>query len=168
LTIRLAGSDDVATLAALIAAFRDHLAAQSPSDEELRRDLPGSLADPGIEFCCAWLGGEAVGYTQTRFLSSVWGGGVEAHLEDLFVIPSARGRAVGRALLRHAMARASAKGAGRFTLNTNERNLAAQALYRSEGLSPQSHALYPDGREVVWVKRMGPDGRSLARSDPAT
>ena len=154
-TIRAAGPDETAVLAALLGAFRDHLAARVPSDAEIRRHLPRALADPGIEFCCAWLGDEPVGYTQSRFLASVWAGGAEAHLEDLFVVPTARRRGIGRSLVRHALGRAEARGARRFSLNTNDGNEAAHALYRAEGLSPQSHALYPGGREVLWVKELG-------------
>ena len=36
--------------------------------------------------------------------------------------------------------------------NTNERNETAQSLYRSEGLRPQAHERYPEGREVQWRK----------------
>lgn len=155
LAIRVAGHADATALAALIAGFRDHLRAKTPSDADLARLLPRSLADPALEFACAWLADEAVGFTQTIFLSSVWACGVEAHLEDLYVVPAARGRDVGRALLRHALDRAEARGARRLSLNTNEGNVAAQSLYRSEGLAPQTHALYPGGREVLWAKEIG-------------
>ena len=150
--IRRAEAEDASVLASLILRFRDHLAATVPTDRDLERHLPRALDDSGIEFCCAWLAEEAVGYTQTRFLTSVWVPGIEAHLEDLFVVAPARGKAVGRALLRHAVERAQARGARRFSLNTNEGNGVAQALYRAEGLSSQSHALYPGGREVLWVR----------------
>lgn len=177
LEIRIAGPGDAAVLAHLIGGFRDHLAARRPSDGELRRHLPRALADPALEFGCAWLDGAAVGYTQTRFFMSVWVNGIEAQLDDLFVAAAARGRSVGRTLLRHAMARAAERGARRFSLNTNESNEVAQALYRSEGLSPQSHARYPGGRELLWVKRLGrgargfgggsfPSGRAGLRSGP--
>jgi ribosomal protein S18 acetylase RimI-like enzyme len=155
LEIRIAGPDDAARLAALVAGFRDHLGAPVPSDAELRVHLPHALTDPGLEFAWARWEGAAVGYTQTRLLPSIWAPGLEAHLEDLFVIRAARGQSVGRALLRHALARAEARGARRFGLNTNERNEAAQELYRSEGLSPVSHARYPGGREVLWARRIG-------------
>jgi ribosomal protein S18 acetylase RimI-like enzyme len=154
-TIRRTGPEEEAVLASLVRAFRDHLQAKVPSDADLARHLPRGLADPGIEFCCAWLDGEAVGYTQTRFLTSLWAPGVEAHLEDLFVLAAARGRSIGRALLRHALARAEARGARQLSLNTNDGNVAARSLYRSEGMAPQSHALYPHGREVLWVKELG-------------
>ena len=152
---RTAGSDDATVLSSLIRGFRDHLQASVPSDLEFERHLPRALADPAIEFHCAWLDEAPVGYTQTRLFTSVWASGLEAQLDDLFVVPSARGRSVGRSLLRYALARAEARGARRFALNTNEENEAAQSLYRSEGLSPQSHALYPGGREILWVKSIG-------------
>jgi ribosomal protein S18 acetylase RimI-like enzyme len=151
-TIRCVGRDEIGVLAPLVRGFRDHLAARVPTDAQLAQHLPRALGDPAIEFCCAWLGDEAVGYTQTRFLTSIWAPGLEAHLEDLFVAPGARRRAVGRALLRHALARARVRSARSFSLATNEGNAAAQALYRSEGLAPHSHALYPGGREVLWAK----------------
>lgn len=155
LEIRIGGPADAAVIAALVAGFRDHLGAPVPSDAELRVHLPHALADAGLEFAWARRDGAAIGYTQTRLLPSIWSPGLEAHLEDLYVIPSARRRSVGRALLRHALARAESRGARRFGLNTNERNDAAQRLYRSEGLSPVSHARYPGGREVLWTRRIG-------------
>jgi ribosomal protein S18 acetylase RimI-like enzyme len=155
LRIQNAAAPDAAVLADLIAGFRDHLKASSPSDSEIRIHLLRALQDPAIEFACAWLGGEAIGYAQTRFLTSVWAPGVEAFLEDLFVVASARERSVGRSLLRHSLARAEARGALRFSLNTNDHNHGAHSLYRSAGLSPQSHALYPGGREVLWSRRIG-------------
>src|SRR5574341_585346 len=117
--VRPAGFDDATALAALVAGFRDHLRARSPTDAEIRHHVPLALRDPSIEFACAWLDGEAVGYTQTRFWRSIWASGIEAQLDDLFVVPAARHRAVGRALLRHALARAAERGALRIGLNTN-------------------------------------------------
>ena len=81
--------------------------------------------------------------------------GLEAHLEDLFVVADARGSAVGRRLLRHVLDRATERGALRLTLTTNEHNDGAQGLYRSEGLAPQDHQLYPGGREVLWSTKLG-------------
>jgi GNAT superfamily N-acetyltransferase len=146
---------DVAVLAKLLADFRDHLQGHMPSDEEFKLRLPSSLDDPGVLFACAWLKGEAVGFTQTRFWKSVWVGGTEAQLEDLFVIPSARAQGVGRALLQHVLGQCVARGAQRVGLKTNELNHAAQKLYLSEGLSVQTHRLYPSGREVFWTKSLG-------------
>jgi GNAT superfamily N-acetyltransferase len=156
LEIRDATLPDVPVLARLIAAFRDHLNAKVPSDSDIRAHLPRALRDSGIEFACAWLHAEPVGYTQTRFLTSVWAAGLEAYLEDLFVVAAARRRSVGRSLLGHALARAEARSALKFSLTTNDQNEPAHSLYRSEGFVPVSHALYPGGREVLWSRSVGP------------
>ncbi len=154
LSIRVVSSQDagtlVASLVALVGGFRDHLGAKTPTDSELANILPEALDDPTIEFCCAWLGDEAVGYTQTHFTTSVWIPGIEARLDDLFVTSAARGQKAGRSLLDHAIDRARERGASRLVLNTNEGNVAAQSLYRSAGMAPEAHELYPDGREIVW------------------
>ena len=155
LSIRLARDSDVPILAGLVGEFRDHLRAGAPTDADLVLHLPRMVEDPAVEFRCAWLEGKAVGYTQTRFFASIWSCGLEAILEDLYVVPAARRGSVGRALLREALTRAGARGARRFSLNTNERNEAAHALYRKEGIQPETHAVYSDAREIVWSKSLG-------------
>jgi GNAT superfamily N-acetyltransferase len=156
LDIRNAGPDDLAALARLVAAFREHLDDRGLSDEDLARYLPHLLDDPSIEFACAWQDGRAIGYTHLRFFDSLWQLGVEAHLEDIFVEKPLRRAAVGRALLDHAIARARARGARRIGLLTNARNEVAHGLYRAAGLRPETHRVYPDGFEVLWVKRLAP------------
>ena len=155
LEIRVARPGDVAKLRTLVGAFREHLRVGAPADAELDTLLPRLLADSAIEFAWAELEGDLVGYTQTRFFASLWASGLEALLEDLFVLPHARGRAIGRSLLRHAMQRARERGARVLGLTTNERNTAAQELYRSEGLEPQSAKLWEKGREIRWVVELG-------------
>ncbi|HEU4428249.1 MAG TPA: GNAT family N-acetyltransferase, partial [Myxococcota bacterium] len=149
--VRVAATADSAALATVVAAFRDHLKADGPSDSQIAARLPVLLGDTTIEFACAWRDGRAVGYTHTRFYDSLWAAGQEALLEDLYVLPEARGLGVGRALLRHAIRRACQRGARALGLTTNEQNETAQSLYRGEGLRPQSARIWPNGREVRWV-----------------
>lgn len=54
-------------------------------------------------------------------------------LNDLYVVPEARGRGVGRMLLERARAHARATGAVRVTLSTAADNARAQGLYESFG-----------------------------------
>jgi GNAT superfamily N-acetyltransferase len=54
-------------------------------------------------------------------------------LNDLFVLPSARGRGIGHALLARAERHALDTGAARLTLSTGADNHGAQALYESQG-----------------------------------
>jgi len=153
--IRVVEPGDADPLASVVAAFRDHLQVGAPTDLDLRARLPVLIADPSIEFAVATLDGRMAGYTQTRFYASLWASGVEGLLEDLFVLPSARGRRVGRLLLRHALQRARERGARILGLTTNERNEPAQVLYRSEGFRPQSARIWGRGREIRWVVELG-------------
>jgi GNAT superfamily N-acetyltransferase len=151
LEIRTVTAGDLSTLAPLVAGFRDHLGVEKPTDADLAAHLPRLLADPSIEFACAWLAGEPVGYTQMRFYDSIWELGFEAHLEDLFVLASARRASVGRALLDHAVACAGARGAKRVSLLTNEKNEVAHVLYRAAGFEPDTHPVYGTAHEVLWI-----------------
>lgn len=54
-------------------------------------------------------------------------------LNDLFVDPSARGRGIGRELMRRAREHAERTGAAGLNLETERSNRAAAALYRSLG-----------------------------------
>jgi GNAT superfamily N-acetyltransferase len=140
----------------LIAAFRDHLGSETPADSTLDAFLPTALSDPDLEFCCAFAAeGHGVGYTQTRFFRSVWVSGIEAQLEDLFVVSGARGDGVGRRLLDFALARAEERGVRAVGLNTNERNEPARRLYEKAGFRASSYAIWPDGHEIRMVKRVG-------------
>lgn len=151
--VRVATAEDRGELAKLVLAFRDHLAARRPTEDELLGYLPEVLADERTEFCLALTeAGEAVGYGQCRIFPSLWGSGFEAHLEDLFVLESHRGRGIGEALIRFAIERAASRGAVGIGLHTNEANEAAQAFYRRIGFSPASEARWDGGREVYWVR----------------
>lgn len=59
--------------------------------------------------------------------------GAELHVNNIGVRESARGRGVGSALLRDALAWASERGAKGALLEVRANNLAAQALYRRHG-----------------------------------
>jgi len=153
--IRVAGPADRDLVRTGVLAFRDHLGAARPTDEEIETALPAALRDPSIEFCCAVAAeGAALGYTQTRFFRSVWVPGEEAHLEDLFVMEEARRSGLGRRLLAFALDRSRARGALLMGLTTNEHNEAGQALYRALGFAPQSHPRWRGGREVRWVRSL--------------
>lgn len=154
--VRIARGEDAPALAGLILGFRDYLGATRPGEEALAAALPAALEDPTLEFGIAFsVEGEAQGYTQCRFFPSVWTCATEGHLEDLFVVASARGRGVGRELMDFAIRRAAARGAAKLGLHTNERNDPAQAFYRKAGFRPQTEATWQGGREVYWARAIG-------------
>lgn len=153
--IRIVSERDLRDLAALVAGFRDHLGVPSPTDAELGVFLPECLADPLIEFACAYRDGQPAGYAHTRYHTSLWSSGIGAHLEDLFVIEGERGSGLGRALIDFAIERARTRGARFLSLSTNENNAAGQRFYGRVGFVPMSEPLYGDGREISLVLRLG-------------
>lgn len=63
-------------------------------------------------------------------------GGRAGLLEDMVVLPAARGKGVGKALLDHAIDRSREKGLLRLTLLTDSDNATARGLYAQAGFIP--------------------------------
>jgi len=59
--------------------------------------------------------------------------GRNAYLMDIYVLPGFRGRGIGRRIVRHLVAAARARGAGKIYLESTP---AARPLYRSLGFGP--------------------------------
>lgn len=133
MTIRLASPADAPAIAALAAAFRDHLQRTAPTDAQFLSSIEGLLAGGDAEFLLLEEGGRPAGYVLLRFRHSMWASGAEATLEDLFVHPGLRGRGFGRDLATFAVRRAEDRGCATICLDTNEHNAASQAIYRTLG-----------------------------------
>jgi GNAT superfamily N-acetyltransferase len=132
----LAQPQDAETVARLMAAFRDHLDDEEPSDAEMRAGVERLLGDPDTEFLLgAPDGADAAAVAQLRYRYGVWRAGFDCLLEDLFVDASARGAGLGRAMMEGILEHARARGCRRVELDTNETNTAALALYGSFGFS---------------------------------
>jgi GNAT superfamily N-acetyltransferase len=95
------------------------------------RIRPAVLAD--VPVVLAELGGEAVGFA--LFFHSYFSflGRPGLYLEDLFVLPEARGRGVGRRLLAHLARLAVERGCGRLDWTVLGWNEPAIRFYRRLG-----------------------------------
>jgi len=134
LKIQIAREADLEPLVNLAVAFRDHLGQSTPSDADFRESITLLLKDSGTEFFLSHDGqGTSLGYVQCRYRYSAWNSGLNAELEDVFVVREARCQGVGRQLVEFALARARQKGCRLIGLNTNERNEVALALYQGLG-----------------------------------
>jgi ribosomal protein S18 acetylase RimI-like enzyme len=91
------------------------------------------------------------GIAQLRFFPSLWSEGLEAYLEELYVVPGLRGKGIGRSLLESAMEAARAKGATHMDLNTGETDTAARALYESAGFTNREGS--EDGPSMLYYER---------------
>ena len=87
------------------------------------------------------------GFAQLRFRPSLYAEGLEAHLQELYVVPGRRGEGLGRALLEAAIEEARTAGATFIDLGTSEDDKAARALYESAGFTNRER---PDG-PVMYV-----------------
>ena len=91
------------------------------------------------------------GLAQFRFLRSVWSGGLDVYLEELYVVPARRGQGIGRALLEATMATAREAGATHIDLNTGETDTAARSLYESAGFTNREGS--EDGPSMLYYER---------------
>ena len=143
-----AAPHEAAAVAGLLAAFRNHLGFDQPSDEAILASVERLIEDPATEYLLAAPaeGAPAAGMVQLRYRWSVWRDADDCELEDLFVSPDARRAGLGRALVAAAIERVRERGARRIALDTAERNEAAVALYRSFGFSDEA---YEGGRAML-------------------
>lgn len=149
--------DEAGDVARLLIAFRDWLESSTPSEESLRAAVDRLIVDSGTEYLlgASTEQGDASGVCQLRFRESVWTSGLDCWIEDVYVRDDARGRGIGRELVRVACARARERGARRIELDTSESNAAAIALYKSLGFSTSSKAHGKlDGRDLFMGRRL--------------
>jgi GNAT superfamily N-acetyltransferase len=91
---------------------------------------------PYAEVVIAEDAGTPIGFALFFHTFSTFLGQPGIYLEDLFVIPSARGRGVGRALLAHLARLAVARGCGRVEWAVLDWNQPAIGFYESLGARP--------------------------------
>jgi ribosomal protein S18 acetylase RimI-like enzyme len=145
--------EDIESVSALIAAFRDWWGKDEPSLERIRATTATLLDDPDTEFLLAAADGDqpAAGVCQLRYRLSVWTGADDCWLEDLYVDDSARGSGLGRALVNAAFERARARGCRRIELDVNESNTDAIAFYESLGFTTEPK---PPGRTLFVARKL--------------
>jgi GNAT superfamily N-acetyltransferase len=135
--VRPATSADVPTILAFIRALADYermLDQVIATEDGLRRALFGPR--PYAEVAIADAPGRPLGFALFFHTFSTFLGQPGIYLEDLFVIPEARGRGVGRALLRHLAGLAVARGCGRVEWAVLDWNAPAIRFYESLGARP--------------------------------
>ena len=139
MTLRAATIDDVPQILAFIRALAEYerlLDAVVATEDGLRRALFGPR--PYAEVVLAEDRGAAVGFALFFHTFSTFRGQPGIYLEDLFVVPEARGRGVGSALLAHLARLAQARGCGRVEWAVLDWNAAAIRFYESVGARPNA------------------------------
>jgi ribosomal protein S18 acetylase RimI-like enzyme len=138
---RRARSDDVETVAALMAEFHDSFDEGRPDDDALRSGVRRLMEGGDADFFLA--GDPPVGVAVVRFRWSLILQCDDAYLEDLYVRESQRRRGLGRALVEAACERARERGGVYLELGASEGDEEAIAFYEALGFTHRAEG--PDG-----------------------
>ncbi|HEX8050961.1 MAG TPA: GNAT family N-acetyltransferase [Solirubrobacterales bacterium] len=147
--VRRAGAEDVHSIARLLHDFNTEFGEPSPGVEALTTTCRRLIEADEIAVLLAGEGPD--GIALLRFRPAIWSAGLEAHLQELYVVPSLRGRGIGRALLEGAIELSRERGADGIDLNTGETDTAARALYESMGFTNREGG--PDGPAMLFYER---------------
>jgi ribosomal protein S18 acetylase RimI-like enzyme len=133
LRIERANSEDKEIVAALlIHQFREH--AIETSQERLAWAVDQVLHDEDHGFfLLAKVSDCTLGVANVAFSWTLEHGGKSAWLDELYVMPEYRGRGIGTALLKEAIAEARHSGCAAVDLEVDENHRKAQNLYQREG-----------------------------------
>jgi GNAT superfamily N-acetyltransferase len=137
-TIRFARPDDVPTIVDLIRALAEYerLSDQCAATEEaIQEHVFG--ARPYCEVLMAEVGGRTVGFALFFHNYSTFLTKPGIYLEDLFVVPEARGGGHGKALLASLARLAVERGCGRLEWSVLDWNEPSIAFYRALGALPR-------------------------------
>jgi ribosomal protein S18 acetylase RimI-like enzyme len=144
MTVRRAGPGDEHAAGRLLHEFNASEDMPTPGAAAMARRVR-ELADAG-EAIVLLAGDGPDGVLVLRLRPSLWAQGLDAYLEELFVVPHARRRGHGRALVEEAIRIARAAGAVRMDLGTGEDDAPARALYESLGFTCERDLWY--GRDL--------------------
>lgn len=134
LHLRPATRADVPLILALIrelATYERDPDAVVATEVDLARDGFGER--PLFQVTIAEWSGTPVGFAFCFLAYSTWRGQPTLFLEDLFVRPEARGRGIGKALMRHLARTALDSGCGRFVWQVLDWNTPSIEFYESLG-----------------------------------
>jgi len=145
---RTAGPADAATVVALMRAFyaEEHLVFDETA---ARRSVDELLAHPGLGAILLFeTDGRVIGHAVLTFGFSLEFHGRYVLLDELFLIPEARGHGRGRSALALAEAWTRSAGATALRLELNHANTRARSLYLAAG--------FTDDRRDLFTKRVVP------------
>ncbi|GAA5218356.1 GNAT family N-acetyltransferase [Corallincola platygyrae] len=143
-----------AILALLDQYAQDPMGGGTPISEKVRNQLIGKLAQnaTAVSFL-AELDGEYVGLANCFLGFSTFACEELINIHDFAVSPSARGKGIGKQLMRAVEQYARERGCCKVTLEVLEGNHVAKALYQKCGFA--GYALDPEaGHALFWDKKL--------------
>ena len=149
LAARRATVADAAVIGRLLHDFNTEYDDPTPGPDKLAERIRQLLDGGDTAVLLAGAGPD--GLAVLRFRPALWSEALECYLAELYVVPAARGRGLGRALMNAAMDLARDEGADYMDLGTAETDVAARALYESLGFSNREGK--PDGPINYYYER---------------
>jgi ribosomal protein S18 acetylase RimI-like enzyme len=140
LGVRSAEAADLEAVGRLLDAFNREFDEASPGAAWIAERLGELLAGGDTAVLVGGDGPGSEAAAVLRFRPGLWSRALECYLAELYVVPSSRGRGLGRALLEASMAVARERGADRIELGTSEDDIVARALYESLGFTNREGA----------------------------
>jgi ribosomal protein S18 acetylase RimI-like enzyme len=131
--IELVGEADLAELMPMLRAYCDFYEV-APADRALEALARALMADPereGIQLIARSDSGQPLGFATVFWSWQTLSAARAGVMNDLFVVPEARGQGVGRALIEECRRRAAERGAAELVWETALDNETAQRLYRA-------------------------------------
>jgi ribosomal protein S18 acetylase RimI-like enzyme len=146
--VREATVDEAPAIARLLRDFNLEFEEPTPAIEELTESVHRLLAAGEITVLLAGDGPD--GLSLFRLRPALWSKGLEAYLQELYVVPALRGGGIGRALLERTIELVRERGADGIDLNTGETDTAARGLYESMGFTNLEGG--PDGPSMLFYE----------------
>jgi ribosomal protein S18 acetylase RimI-like enzyme len=143
--VRTASGADAAVAARLLHDFNTEYGWPMPPLKQLTPRIE-ELIEAG-EALVLLVGGD-LGLAIVRLRPALISQGLDAYLEELYVVPGRRGEGLGRALMEATMDTARAAGAERMELGTSTTDTAARGLYESCGFTNLE-----DGATMLFYER---------------
>ena len=130
---KVASVDDAEVIAGLLDDFNIEFETESPGVAVLAARLRCLLGGPAVFAVVA--GAPAVSVALVTLRPSVWYHGAVATLDEMYVVPTLRGRGIGSAVLRRGMDECALRGDGSVEINVDESEFVAARLYRRHGFT---------------------------------
>ncbi|HET9148243.1 MAG TPA: GNAT family N-acetyltransferase [Acetobacteraceae bacterium] len=135
--LRPAGPDDAGPILRMVRALAEYERAPDAvmmTESSLRQALSG--LPPAAEAVIAEHGGQPAGFAIWFSSFSTWTGRPGLYVEDVFVMPGARGQGIGRAMFRHVAKLAVERDCARLEWSVLDWNRPAIDFYRGLGAEP--------------------------------
>lgn len=138
-----ASEADIPELSKLLSQLFTQEVEFQPDDSAQRQGLSAIITNPDVgAILVARDKAKVIAMVNLLFAVSTALGGRVATLEDMLVVPAARGMGIGSALLSYAIEFAKCHQVKRITLLTDRENHPAQRFYSQHGFEPSTMTPY--------------------------